>query len=286
MRTTPVHVSGLVWVMTVISCAHASKHLEMGLAGDIPLAVTNLTSAPIIGITVRTTEPGPYDGAVMIFDGAYGRPVPIAPGQTAWYSFKAGRYGISMQGSVSKDRFPVALFRDDSFTLGKATHLIIHEDPKPPTDAAPISGFAVELRERTDRVEQRQAQAQSTAKQARQSAVLASCQDRIGPDVAPAPGKTKATGKWRCVLGGGGVGTDNVDLVQLADGHIAATVSGSDRNTTWSGVVSGNKVHFRFEGVAAAGGTLKLDPSGRAMIGEGHTFDGSVCRDWTLTCTR
>lgn len=275
----------LIVAVVVLACGGHQKRLEMDLAGDVPFAITNKTSVPISSLDFDATINRHFHAAVMILDAQYGRPGPIQPGQTARFSFAPGQYNVTAR---AKDdlRGSTTLARLGGFSLNGPTQLVIHETPAPPTDVATLPGFTVEMQERVDLKDKRIAAANAANAQARRDQARGECQRHLS-SAPPSPGKIKATGKWRCVLGGVYSGTDYVDLVQLADGQITATVSGADRNNTWTGAVVGETVNFKFAGTTSSGGALKLDASGKAMLGQGFTFtDGGECLQWTLTCTK
>jgi hypothetical protein len=106
----------------------------------------------------------------------------------------------------------------------------------------------------------------------------------------PHPGKTKIHGRYQCVTSAGL--KSRVDLVELVDGKITATVeelaSGRWVQTTWTGIVEGDTIRFAYATSAASAGFLKVDPGGRAMIGEITDLDatGVSCAAATITCTR
>jgi hypothetical protein len=117
---------------------------------------------------------------------------------------------------------------------------------------------------------------------------LTLCKTKI-PKAAekPAPGKTKADGRWTCVYGGGVDGSVQVTLVQVASGRLTGILIGDNGTAGWEGAVVGDeaRIHFKNED---SGTVLKIDPGGRAMSGQGWSFrsaDG-ICQPWTLTCTR
>jgi len=105
----------------------------------------------------------------------------------------------------------------------------------------------------------------------------------------PKPGRTKLQGRFECVFGGAFNGTSNAQIVQLADGKLTATVTevgnGNVANITWEGVVVGDEMRFAYANLPS-GGAMKLDPGGRALIGQGTSLLDTGCVSWTLTCTR
>jgi hypothetical protein len=270
------------WLLLASSLALAAAcgpprpaRIEGALAGDVGFAITNLTSVPIIVVDMGQG----YDILNLDLDR---KGDPIQPGQTARLALRPGEYRVTLLGRAAGRQL---LFQEEHLRLNRPTQIVVHDGERPPAYAA-LDGFSVVTRERFDTVYERQRAADQAARAARARQARAECERRSAP-LPPAPGKVKATGKWRCVLGGAYTGTDYVDLVQLVDGHITATLTGSDRNATWTGSVVGDEVRFQFAGNAADGGTLKLDPSGRAMVGNGVTFtDRGECTQWTMTCTR
>lgn len=274
-------------VASLLACGGvgAQRRLEMDLAGDIPFAITNVSSVPLNDLSFSTKIDGRYRVAVMILDHAYGRPGPIDPGQTAKFAFVPAEYEVQLRAHVG-GYGNTTVCSPAKLQLTGPTQIVLYDGPTPPANVATLPGFTVVTCERQDLKDKRIAAANAAAAQNRRDAARNECVRRLG-STNPSPGRIKATGKWKCILGGAYKGTDYVDLVQLADGRITATVSGSDRNSTWSGAVVGEDVNFRFSDTTASGGALKLDPSGRAMLGNGYTFtEGGECLTWTMTCTK
>ena len=262
--------------VAALACGHRQVRLEGVLAGDAPLAITNRTSDPIVRLNITNREN--YHAMELDLDRMSS---PILPGQTARFSLQPGTYSILASTGAHR------LLDISSFSLAGATQIVVHDGERPPTDVTPLQGFTVKNFERFDRAEARAIAIEKNQARARRDRALADCQRWV--TIPPAsPGRTKSSGRWHCVFGGGTyTGSDYVDLVQLADGKLTATVSGVDRNATWEGSVVADEVHFRWTGVDASGATLRIDPSGKAMIGDGHTFtDGGECLSWKLTCTR
>ena len=271
---------GLLWLvivgLMVLACGPRGGRLEGALAGDAPLAVTNRTSDPIDLLEVTSKA----NFQVMFLD-LKKMHSPILPGQTARFSLKPGSYSIRAESNYRE------LLDLPSTSVTGPTQLVLLDSEPPPADLTRLEGFEVRTFARRDRLEDKARAEQENAARAHRERALAECKRWVALPAA-SPGRTKATGRWHCVFGGGTyTGSDYVDLVQLADGHLTATVNGVDRNSTWDGSLVGDEVHFRWTGVDASGATLRLDPSGKAMIGEGHTFtDGGECLSWKLTCTR
>lgn len=178
----------------------------------------------------------------------------------------------------------VLVAADQPYHLEGPTQVDVVEDDMNAPAVAP--GYTQDLRLTKDKMEANAAQqAQVASAQAAQV-----CQKSL--DAAhgkAAPGKIKAQGKFKCVFGGGFDGSMNVQMVQLADGKITATLAefggGTIANNTWTGIVVGDEIRFAWQGLPS-GGSAKIDPGGRAIIGTGVTLENGQCVNWTLTCTR
>ncbi|MBX3231762.1 MAG: hypothetical protein KIT84_42725 [Labilithrix sp.] len=231
----------------------------------MPLVVVNDTSHTISSITV-SSDGGQID---IVSHGAR-----VPPGERVSASLKPNTYAVTISavraGILHTERIP----------LRGATELVVQERA---AAAAPAAAGFTQLVRVSDVVAREAKEADRASKRAEAEA---DCAKSIPQSVAPSPGKTKITGKWTCNYGGAREGTDWVNLVQLADGKITATIAvGVDRGATWEGAVVHDELRFRFSRVTS-GGVLKIDPGGRALTGEGQSFADGQCHRWTLTCTR
>jgi hypothetical protein len=224
--------------------------------------------------------------SVWIANGEYSDiPQVLPPGQRASFRIDpnsekgpTGKWNVTISDKPSA----VQGFASHHFDLPGPTELVFYDGARP--NDPPTPGF-------TQHIVPTHLQVLADGKSAANSHLAeskATCAKRVPRQgEKPRPGRTRATGHWKCVLGGSFSGTDFVDLVQLADGRITATLSGVDRDSTWEGVVVGKEVHFRFANRSLSGGVLVLDGGGRAMCGTAWSMTNSNdCAEWTLTCTR
>jgi len=218
----------------------------------------------------------------------YGTPIP--PGARHEVRLAPGTYALRVEGqtpqSTSRRYNDETLLSNYVVELQGPTEIVVYIKDKPSEEPTPGFKRFVEV-SWSETVRQKSAAEKASAAQAREANYKA-CVAQIPPkNEKPAPGRTRADGKWTCIIGGEATGTNFVNLAQLADGKITATVTGTDRNISWEGAVVGDEVRFRYAGFDAIGGKLKLDPGGRAMSGNGFTFtDDGRCMRWTLTCTK
>lgn len=247
-----------------------AKTPEQEYTGEIPLVFVNQTDQPLCSIELYVAY------SVRIQDDLKGEPC-IPPGGQREFHLLAKQYEIRMWGPHSHT-FSASTTK---LALSEPTQIVIWDTAPPAASTGTgMKLIAVESDKHHSAILREQADAKAHQQHE-------TCAAHLPPDnERPSPGKTKATGKWKCVLGGSFTGTDYVDLVQLADGHISATVSGADRSMTWTGAVVGDEVHFRWGEGGLEGGVLKLDPSARAMSGKIYTFNKNKCEAGTFTCTR
>lgn len=241
------------------------------VAGETPLVIENATSLDLVVVAV--------DEVTVLLDGKLGHPAPVAPGATFETKVRSGKYTIQAFGVPRGVPYSAEASRtvlDLPWTVEGPSHIVVYEGKTPPKRGA--AGWAWKEVERADQVLAREKDRSAKAEQ-----------DRCAADLTPlagASGKGDPSGHWKCVVGGGAAGTDDVRLAKKSDGTIAATVSGTDRNSVWEGRFVGDQVRFRINGLPDAGGTLTLDPSGKVLSGRGATYREARCVQWTMTCTR
>lgn len=219
----------------------------------------------------------------------YGSGAKILANNQGKWSLKPGKYKITATGPGAAKYSSVTALSAYELDLQAPTELVVYDDPQPPTDVAPPGGIKQVMELSYQEMVNRKTAERQANVQASRDAALAQCKKNIPAlNEKPAPGKIKPDGKWTCIIGGEGSGTNYVTLVQLADGKITATMGpgSADRNTSWQGVMVGDEVRFRYTGIEG-GGRLKLDPGRKAMSGPGWTYmNEGRCMSWTLTCMR
>lgn len=277
---------------------YGAKQLEAGgaQAGSIPLTIVNKTSSPINHFNLATDNGeriSTTDFATMIFSSSTSPD--IKPGESREFKIKAGKKQVELSDYPTNMSHPKTRILDNYvIDVQGPTQIVVYDTEPPPEVTAPAGvKQVVLLGVDAKKAEQRAADDAAYNKmkadnKQRAAANLQQCQKLVPPKgERPVPGRTKADGKWTCILSGGASGTDYVNVVQLADGSISGTVTGFDRNATWEGAVLGDEVHFRFPQIDAGGGKLKLDPGGRAMKGPMWVYSSDgVCVNIALTCTR
>lgn len=269
---------------------------EIPFPGDVPLVLINQTDATIRDFMI--TEGREVYGnrrAHIVSSGKvtsnykkYGTPIP--PGARHEVRLAPGTYALLVEGqppkSVTRNYNDETLLSNYVVELQGPTEIVVYKTDKPSEQPTPGFKRLVEVTFST-KVREKMAAEKAAAQQER-GANYRACTAELPPkNEKPAPGRTRADGKWTCIVGGDVTGTNFVNLAQLADGKITATVTGMDRNISWEGAVVGDEVHFRYAGMENVGGKVKLDPGGRAMTGNGYTFtDDGRCLRRTLTCTK
>ena len=254
----------------------------------IPVTIVNRTPLPIIRLSISgfspSVEPPPHDEYRVDIAPNGGRiSLRIKPAALANNELMLSAHALRETGAESWDT-QVVLLNDKNFVLRGPTEINIVEsdaiaEPAPPGYERVVRFTYKKQQERDAASIQAQAQAEAQR-----------CQDNV--DAAhgkPRTGKTKLQGRFKCVFGGAFNGTSNAQVVQLADGKLTATVTeignGNVANITWEGIVVGDEMRFAYAGLPSAG-TLKIDPGGRALIGQGTSLLDTGCVSWTLTCTR
>jgi hypothetical protein len=247
-----------------LTSAERHAQAKSAMAGDVPLVVINRTRGKLTAVSVFAGND--VLESFLPLDPADHRP--LESGESRQLALlKAGAYRLS---TSTENNF----HGDTELTLEGPTEVVVFDEKAPPTDS-PTAGFtrvAVESRPSEHHAAPRH--------------IPLACEIGI-PKMSekPKPGPTRVDGHWRCVLGGAVVGTDRVELVQLASGAISATVSGLHANTSWTGIVAGDSVGFRVAN-QTSGGRLKIDPGGHSLRGNGQVLDGEKCLSYTMTCTR
>lgn len=281
-------VSSLILAFVLlIGCAHrgrTARHPDDSLFnGPVELTFENRTKLQIEMLLIHdatSSEPDSRNTRALIARSTDG--IMLASGATAKFKLAAGTYRVSAEGAPTNSGYSplsslVRLLVDYKLDLTAPTQLVLY-DATPPTDVVkPLGAQQVMVLSWTESAKQQAA------------SDYAACQKAVPhPNESPVPSKTKVSGSWTCVMGGGVKGTNFVRLVQLANGTITATLSGADGSTSWEGVVRGDELRYRFAGLDTAGGVLKIDPGGRAMTGSGNTWlpNEARCLSYSMTCTR
>jgi hypothetical protein len=236
------------------------------------LAITNFTGSNIASIEVDTLDDGKTKDQHI-------KTPTLSPGQTT--RLRVGYYKLlvvklfATEGEVGE---PIETL---NIRIAAATQYVVYDAVDVPKVTA-LPGFRLEPYGTKAHLDAVAHDEENKAAQSR-AAAERECSPIIEPPKLK-PGGVKVDGHWTCVLGGAGRGTDYVSIVSLAGGKISATLNGADRDGTWSGFVSGDTLYFKL-GNLRSGGHLKLDPGGKAMLGEGASLEG-YCRTWTMTCTK
>jgi hypothetical protein len=85
-------------------------------------------------------------------------------------------------------------------------------------------------------------------------------------------------------MSGSIIGEDRVDIVQLTNGSINASIPrGTNEGAAWKGAVVGSKLAFRFAN-RDSGGYMTIAADGRSMKGHGREFGSSGCHNYGIEC--
>lgn len=260
----------------LIGCFNRDVPPKNELAGPNELMIVNKTSRVIHSVTVASRrEPRSSEQHPLVGGGTDSNAHEIAPGGSVRGAYRPGHYFVTAW-SIN-----VVALEHYELDVRGPVQIVIYQGEKPSNVSAP-PGYEQLFVPDWDEVHKKEVAATTASESSRCKATVDLTRE------TPAPGRTKVDGSWTCVLGGSAKGTNYVKLVQLADGKITATISGTDRNTTWEGIVKNDEVRYRYAEWENSGGVLKVDPGGHAMKGSGvdwHAKDHH-CSSYTVTCTK
>ncbi|MBX3233868.1 MAG: hypothetical protein KIT84_31455 [Labilithrix sp.] len=295
---------GLVFAIGLISCVvkpqpagpaeeHDYNAVEGSMQGKAPLVISNYTPHHIqyVDLELADVPPGgrTESGTIYLGENYHSKRPVIAPSSTQDFKVKPGVWLVTLRSH----KFVEVLLKKKLHLTEAGTRVLVYEGDKPPPEAPPAPAGYTAVETTATYYAQSKAHARVAAiehdqQAARTAAGHKECAAKVPAADKPAPGKVRVDGRWTCVIGGTWTGTDHMNIVQLADGKITATITGGpDASRTWSGAVVGSELQFRYADDSYSGGRLKLDPGGRAMTGDAVAMNkGGDCKPFTLTCTK
>ncbi len=275
-----------ICVVLFLSACLGSKYFTITTAKDgVSVVVVNRTKLAIHRFVINPNISGDYKDWDHY-------PISIPPGGKGEIHVDPKRL-VNGELGLSIDQYPDG---DQEIYAGpalpiKGPTMIVIADAEETADRAPPGYTKIVLpslqykRQREKDTAANDAKLEADQRAARAVAAAKECAPIFAaPNARPNPGRLKIRGRFQCVEGST---RSKLEIVELADGHITATVqelvNANWVNSTWTGIVDGNKI--RFTSSIRQAGYLEIDPKGHAMIGEIYGHPDDYCDKVALTCT-